>query len=261
MIEEKKISLKDSILMLKHMGYCKVLKIARNVNFQDSFLYTRLEMMIIEEEKKNEGRNEKLLVGLCECNFLLNNAVSEGLISICVPLLLNVASNKEENKEAQKEVEMALLALSNIPGCQKIEKEFFINEIKEIIQNQQEYRNLTHLAYQSSWKFLIDRYFNYESWKEVIVNELHFVREESKELEELSKSVDWKRKEEERGKEVKEALVIWRWFFVIGYCFEWCTLCCMEWEELIYSIVDMFQAAKDNHKDICNGCLGSLRRA
>eukprot|EP00770_Monocercomonoides_exilis_P002805 MONOS_2787.1-p1 / transcript=MONOS_2787.1 / gene=MONOS_2787 / organism=Monocercomonoides_exilis_PA203 / gene_product=unspecified product / transcript_product=unspecified product / location=Mono_scaffold00060:3828-4299(+) / protein_length=111 / sequence_SO=supercontig / SO=protein_coding / is_pseudo=false len=104
--------------------------------------------MIFEEEEKKEEKDEKLLVDLCECNLLLGSIFSSKLISICVPCLLKVASDKEENEEAQKEVEMALLALNNIGFC-KVEQELFLDKITEIIKYLQEHRNLTRLAYQS----------------------------------------------------------------------------------------------------------------
>ncbi|KAH7818384.1 uncharacterized protein MONOS_8091 [Monocercomonoides exilis] len=88
--------------------------------------------MIIEEKMMIEEKDEKLLVAL----------------------------SKEENEEAQKEVEMALLVLGNA-GYQEIEQELFLTEIKEIIKYHQVHRNLTQLAYQSAWQFLMNE-FEYE---------------------------------------------------------------------------------------------------
>ncbi|KAH7816355.1 uncharacterized protein MONOS_15034 [Monocercomonoides exilis] len=134
---------------------------------------------------------------------------------MCVPYLLKVALKKVENEEAQKEVEMALLASSSIGIFNSIKKELYLNEIKEIIQHHHEHHNLTRIAYQSAWQFFIDRFFNDKSLEEVIVNELHFPRETAKELEVLTRCIDWKKKEEENEekgrKETKEEVVLYRW--------------------------------------------------
>ncbi|KAH7818422.1 uncharacterized protein MONOS_8793 [Monocercomonoides exilis] len=167
--------------------------------------------MIIEEELKKEEKNEKLLVDLFECFILLNFCFPLNSLSICVPCLLKSSSNKEENKEAQTEVEVALLALSGAGYC-KLDKELFLDEIKEIIEYHQEHHNLTRIAYQSAWEFLIKRIIFENSLEEIIVNELHFAREAAKELEELSKCVDGKRKEGWKGgKETKEELLLMKW--------------------------------------------------
>eukprot|EP00770_Monocercomonoides_exilis_P000423 MONOS_420.1-p1 / transcript=MONOS_420.1 / gene=MONOS_420 / organism=Monocercomonoides_exilis_PA203 / gene_product=unspecified product / transcript_product=unspecified product / location=Mono_scaffold00007:27207-27823(-) / protein_length=132 / sequence_SO=supercontig / SO=protein_coding / is_pseudo=false len=73
------------------------------------------EKMIIDENEKKEGKNEKLLVDLCECYLLFYSGVfSSKMLSLCVPCLLKFALKKEEREKVQKEVEMALLALSCI---------------------------------------------------------------------------------------------------------------------------------------------------
>ncbi|KAH7825155.1 uncharacterized protein MONOS_1472 [Monocercomonoides exilis] len=118
MIEEKKLSLENLILLMKHVGYCYVLKNVWNLFFDRSPLGGRFEKMIFEEEKKKERKNKKLLIDLCECFVLLNNRINSELISICIPCLLKIALKKEENEETQKEVEIALLALSNISPYQ-----------------------------------------------------------------------------------------------------------------------------------------------
>ncbi|KAH7821387.1 uncharacterized protein MONOS_8165 [Monocercomonoides exilis] len=113
MIGEKKMSMENASLLLKHVGCCKVLKLVFFDEFEESSLNERFEKMINEEEmKEEEKRNEKLLIDLCECYISLNYLHSPEIISICVPCLLKVAMRKEENEEIQKEVEMALLALS-----------------------------------------------------------------------------------------------------------------------------------------------------
>ncbi|KAH7827005.1 uncharacterized protein MONOS_17350 [Monocercomonoides exilis] len=120
--------------------------------------------------------------------------------------LLKIALNKQEDEETQKEVELALLALNNT-GLIKNDKELHLNKITEIIKYHQEHHNLTQLAYQSAWRLLVNRLWVDNCLEEVIVNELHFVREAARELEELSKCVDWTRKDKENGgKEEKKEL-------------------------------------------------------
>ncbi|KAH7818841.1 uncharacterized protein MONOS_12323 [Monocercomonoides exilis] len=209
MIKERNISMENAILLLKHVGYCKELKHISFYSFNYSSLSERMREMIIDEnEKKKEEKNEKFLLDLCECYALLSYRCSYELLSIAVPCLLKVALKKDETEEAQKEVEMALLALGKI-GYRENKRELHLNEIKEIVYYHQEHQNLTRLAYQSAWQFLIKRFTKDRNLEDMIVNELHFGREATKALEDLSKSVDWKRKEE-RGKEAKEVLVIER---------------------------------------------------
>ncbi|KAH7828412.1 uncharacterized protein MONOS_15190 [Monocercomonoides exilis] len=109
---------------------------------------------------------------------------------MCVSCLLKVTLKKEEDEETQKEVEMALLALSCIYSHYEIEQKQYLNEIKEIIHYHQEHHNLTRLAYLYAWEFLILRLNTDKSLNEVIVNELHFIREARREIEDLSKCVD-----------------------------------------------------------------------
>ncbi|KAH7818833.1 uncharacterized protein MONOS_17983 [Monocercomonoides exilis] len=259
MIEEKTLSWGNAIMLLKHVGCCKELKSFFCYSFDDSLLSERMKEMIIEEERRIEEKNERLLVDLCECFTLLNfYIIPDEYRSIIVPPLLKAASKKEGNEETQKEVKMALLALSHVNTYFKIEQELYMNEIKAIIEHYHERHNLTQLAYQSAWRFLIKRFYNDESLEDIIVNDLHFAREARRELEDLSKSVNWKRKEE-RGKEVKEALVIWRWLDAIYEFLYSNTLWNEELAKLIASLVQMIRASRDNHKDICNGCFDILR--
>ncbi|KAH7822655.1 uncharacterized protein MONOS_7273 [Monocercomonoides exilis] len=118
MIEKKKFSIENTIFMLKHFVYCKALKVNPCLFGCFSSLNKRLEKMIIDEdEKKKEERNEKLLTDLCECYVILvDGHIGGEMLSICVPCLLKVALKKEENEEIQKDVEMALLTLS-YAGC------------------------------------------------------------------------------------------------------------------------------------------------
>ncbi|KAH7817734.1 uncharacterized protein MONOS_13864 [Monocercomonoides exilis] len=115
MIEEKKMSMENVIVLLKRMGYLKGLKDMYIYGFDISLLKRRIEKMIFDEDKKKiDVKNEKLLVDLCECYLTLVYDFSSEFLSICVPCLLKFALNKEESEKAQNEVEMALLALSSI---------------------------------------------------------------------------------------------------------------------------------------------------
>ncbi|KAH7822141.1 uncharacterized protein MONOS_5955 [Monocercomonoides exilis] len=110
------------------------------------------EKMIIDEEKKKEEKNEKLLTDLCECYLALlerKHFVPDDVLKIVVHYILRAASNKEESEEVQKEVEMALLPLSNIFPY-TVEKEEHEKELIEILLHHRQHHNLTHLAYQSA---------------------------------------------------------------------------------------------------------------
>ncbi|KAH7822214.1 uncharacterized protein MONOS_12492 [Monocercomonoides exilis] len=262
MIEEEKLTMGNAILLLKHMGYCNILKSIYIEDFFFSSFNGRFEEMIVDEEQNKEKRKENLLTGLCECYLLLNIGTSSQLISDCAPCLLKAALKKEENEEAQKEVEMALLALSCIDVCNIIERDLFLNEIKEIIQYHQKRCNLTQLAYQSAWGFLIKRFELDKSLEVVIANELHFIREARREVEELWKSVDWKKKEEEMGKTERKAMdIILRWFGPIGDYFYSCHLWNEEYVGLLRSIVDVLLASRDNHSEICEECVRLFKAA
>eukprot|EP00770_Monocercomonoides_exilis_P013983 MONOS_13930.1-p1 / transcript=MONOS_13930.1 / gene=MONOS_13930 / organism=Monocercomonoides_exilis_PA203 / gene_product=unspecified product / transcript_product=unspecified product / location=Mono_scaffold00906:1082-2464(-) / protein_length=283 / sequence_SO=supercontig / SO=protein_coding / is_pseudo=false len=182
------------------------------------------------------------------------------MLSICVPCLLKVAMNKDESKEAQKEVEMALLALSNI-GWEELDKEQYFNEIKEIIEYHQEHQNLTRLAYQSAWFFLLCRLNDDKSLEEVIVNELHFAREAARELEELAKNVNWKRKEEEeRGKDTKNERIFVMWLKIFDWYFRLCELQNEGNIGLICSLVQVLREAT-GYRIIVHLCILCLSRA
>ncbi|KAH7826752.1 uncharacterized protein MONOS_17337 [Monocercomonoides exilis] len=220
--------------------------------------------MIIDENEKKDEINEKFLVGLCECYLLLNEELSYEVLSICIHCLLKAASDKEKKKEIQKDVEIALLALSNIYEYYEVERELYLNEIKEIIKYHQKHHNLTRLAYQSAWQFLIIRLFSNRSLEGTIANELHFIRETRRELEELKCCVDWKKKEKQkrRGeKEGKEEYVLIRWLQSLDHYFRFCQSKTAEHSELIGIITQLFRAATDNHKYISARCLYLLRRA
>ncbi|KAH7820200.1 uncharacterized protein MONOS_8807 [Monocercomonoides exilis] len=260
MFVEKKLLMNDALVLLKHFGYYRVLKFSHVYGIEEASFYERFEEMIIDEEMKKKEKDEKLLVDLFECYLLLNNRFNSILFSICVPCLMKVALKKEGNEETQKEVEMALLALSNVLYLD-MGQELNLNDIKEIIQYQQEHHNLTRLAYQSVWQFLIYRFFNDKRLEDAIANELHLAREAKKEMEELMIYVDWKRTEEEREKETKEELILLRWLEVLNLYFSKCRLRNEEFVGLVGSIVRVFRAARDNYKEISNQCVYSLKKA
>ncbi|KAH7814980.1 uncharacterized protein MONOS_9237 [Monocercomonoides exilis] len=261
MINEEKLSLEKCTLFLKCVGYCKALKDIWNDGFQFSSLKRRFEEMIVKEDEKKEGKDEKLITDLGECNLFFGGSTSLELNSICVPCLLKVALNKEENEEAQKEVEMALLALSCIFSHFNIGRDLFLNEMKEIIQYHEKRHNLTRLAYQSAWWFLIILSFKDQKTIEVIVDELHFEREAARELDELMQSVDWKKKEEEeiKGKGKNEELVLKRWLQMFDNFF----VTCRKWNEecsgIVESIVQVLRAANDYRREIYKTCIYLLR--
>ncbi|KAH7823013.1 uncharacterized protein MONOS_10959 [Monocercomonoides exilis] len=156
---------------------------------------------------------------------------------------------------------MALLSLGNIGYCGDKEEMCF-KEMTEIIEYHQEHRNLTQLAYQSAWQFLIFRLNSGKNKNEVIVNELRFGEEATRELEELSKYVDWKDKKEGKGgKEEKELLVIGRWLYVIFYFFDSCNLWNEELAGLVGSLVSVFRASRDNHRETSNQCIYAFKTA
>ncbi|KAH7819560.1 uncharacterized protein MONOS_14524 [Monocercomonoides exilis] len=260
-IEEKKLTLENVILLLKHIRCYNTLKRIHLFGFEKASLGERIEKMIAEENlKKKEEKNEKLLIDLCECYISLYYLLSPEIISICVPCLLKVALKKEENEKTQKEAETALLALSNIK-FDFLNQGQYLNEIKEIIKHHQEHRNLTRLAYQSAWEFLVTKFLDDGSLKEVIVNELRFGREAARELEALSKCVDWKRKKEVRGKEKKEEIALLRWLQALVVFLSSSKLWNEEFIELIGSIVQVFRAARENKREISYWCISSLRNA
>ncbi|KAH7826960.1 uncharacterized protein MONOS_18594 [Monocercomonoides exilis] len=212
MIKEKKLSIESSILLLKHVGYCCVLKNAYSLRFEETPLCKRFKNIIIEEEEKKDEKNDNLLTDLCECYLLLNCEPSSKLISICVPCLLKIALKKEERCDNQKEVEMALLALSDIIQWNKVKRELYLNELQEIIKYHQKHQNLTRLAYQSAWMLLTNIFKHESSLLNIIMNELHFAKEARREMEELMGHVDWgKEKEERKNEKKKDMWIAKRW--------------------------------------------------
>ncbi|KAH7819569.1 uncharacterized protein MONOS_7029 [Monocercomonoides exilis] len=160
---------------------------------------------------------------------------------------------KEENEDAKKEAEMALLALNCIRNKYKVPEELYLDEIKEIIQHHQKRHNLTHLSYQSAWDFLINRFHTNIFLEDTIVNDLHFVREAAREIEELSKCVDWKKRkegEEKKEKKTKEEIVLVRWVRTLETFSRLCKLRNEELAVIIGIIVQLFRAAKFFSEDM-----------
>ncbi|KAH7828865.1 uncharacterized protein MONOS_17231 [Monocercomonoides exilis] len=80
MVKEKKMSMENAILLLKHAGYCKALKNVWSLGFNDSEMRRRFEKMIFEEEKKKEEKDDKLIVDLCECYLSLSGNFTSHLL-------------------------------------------------------------------------------------------------------------------------------------------------------------------------------------
>ncbi|KAH7815362.1 uncharacterized protein MONOS_18330 [Monocercomonoides exilis] len=250
MIEEKKLNWNNAFLLLKCIGNCSLLNNCYDFEFLHSSLLERFEELIFEEYKKIEEKNKMVFVNICECYLLFYNEVPHQLLSTCVSCLLIIALNKEETEEVQKKVEMALLTLSCIIEDFNIEKRLYFPDIKEIIEYHQKFHNLTQIAYQSAWEFLIKRRRNEDSLEEVIVNELHFAREATKEVEELAKCANWKRKG--KMKMGKEGIVISRWLKTLGKFLDLCKSWDDECDELIHCLVSRFREANDNYGEINN---------
>eukprot|EP00770_Monocercomonoides_exilis_P009517 MONOS_9471.1-p1 / transcript=MONOS_9471.1 / gene=MONOS_9471 / organism=Monocercomonoides_exilis_PA203 / gene_product=unspecified product / transcript_product=unspecified product / location=Mono_scaffold00392:49681-50822(+) / protein_length=343 / sequence_SO=supercontig / SO=protein_coding / is_pseudo=false len=256
MLKKRRMSIENTCILLKFIGYWKEMKCVWSLHFGETSLSKSLKKTIIDEEKRREGKNEKLLVELCECYLFLINTISAELMPICIPCLIKVALKKEESEEAQNEVETALMVMSSAGYWEFMEQELYLNEIKEIIQYHQEYHNLKRLAYQSAWQFLINRLFNDNNLEGMIVNELCFVREAARELDELLCCVDWKREIER-----EEVIALMRWFQTLALYFEFCHLWNEGYAELISIIVKAFRASRDDHREISKQCIHLLRKA
>eukprot|EP00770_Monocercomonoides_exilis_P005496 MONOS_5468.1-p1 / transcript=MONOS_5468.1 / gene=MONOS_5468 / organism=Monocercomonoides_exilis_PA203 / gene_product=unspecified product / transcript_product=unspecified product / location=Mono_scaffold00159:48287-52104(-) / protein_length=966 / sequence_SO=supercontig / SO=protein_coding / is_pseudo=false len=227
-------------------------------SFDESQLNKRIRKMIVDEEKKKEEVNEKFLVDLCECYLLHKDCyISEKLQNICIPRHLKIALNKEESEDAQKEKETALIALSNIDKHQEINKKLYQNCAIEIIKYHQEHHNLTRLAYQSIWQFYTNRQHKERELEEIIVNELHFFREASREMEELAKCVDWGKTEKELEK-TKEVQIILKWIQMIKRLTWNSRTWKDEFSELICCNVCLSRAARENESEIFEECSSLL---
>ncbi|KAH7823540.1 uncharacterized protein MONOS_11630 [Monocercomonoides exilis] len=214
----------------------------------------RLEKMIVDEDKKREKKNENLMIELCESFLMLFCNSHSETIKRCVRFLLVVAMNKGENEDTKKEVEMALLALSCSSRSLTLGKNRYLDKIAEIIQYDQKHHNLTQLAQQSAWKFLVDRFYNEAKIVRELVKELHFAREATRELNELTKHVLGKKKESE-WKKMKEALIIWGWVCTVKEAFFFVRSWKNEPNRLIRYLVRLCRAARETERDIFRKCI------
>eukprot|EP00770_Monocercomonoides_exilis_P005605 MONOS_5577.1-p1 / transcript=MONOS_5577.1 / gene=MONOS_5577 / organism=Monocercomonoides_exilis_PA203 / gene_product=unspecified product / transcript_product=unspecified product / location=Mono_scaffold00164:36320-37700(-) / protein_length=439 / sequence_SO=supercontig / SO=protein_coding / is_pseudo=false len=262
MIGDHEIPVENAVMLLKHIGRCKMKNDFVMSYFDRSLLNRRLKMIIIEEDRKKEGKNEKLLNDLCECYQTLRNKVdfvSDELVAIIVHCLLKIASNKEESEETREEVEMALVALNNNRENLRMKKEVYLNDITEIIKHHQKHHNLTLLAYQSAWQFLMFRFINESQLEHLIVNKLHFVREATREMEELMERVDRKKKKGEKGeketKEAKEMKVLSRWVLAVREYFWHFQLWNDENIGLIRCLVKLCKATRENERETFGKCM------
>ncbi|KAH7816104.1 uncharacterized protein MONOS_18253 [Monocercomonoides exilis] len=174
--------------------------------------------------------------------------VAERLCDVCLTHLFKVALNKDESEETRKEVEMALLALSNVNPCDKLNKELYLSSITEIIKYYQQSSKLTRLAYQSAWNFLINRYQYERGLEEVVLNELNFVKEAEKELEELQRCVDWE-KDESELREMEEVRVMQRWCKLVTDYIEMDSFNEETTCSLVACLVRLCRTAGDNRKN------------
>ncbi|KAH7816356.1 uncharacterized protein MONOS_15135 [Monocercomonoides exilis] len=151
------------------------------------------------------------------------------------------------------------MSLSCLNTFFKIERGIFLNEIKEIIKHHQEKRDLSRLAYQSAWQFLIYRLSLDKFFEDVNFVELHFPREVARELEELSKFLNLKKNEREKiGNETKEEIVLYRWLRISEVYFRRCRLWNEEFVGFVSSIVHMFLASRNHCEEIHYQCIISL---
>ncbi|KAH7815774.1 uncharacterized protein MONOS_18693 [Monocercomonoides exilis] len=217
----------------------------------------------ISKVYRKDSLNEKDFTDLCKSYLMLGSSVDGYFLHVCEPYLVNAASEKEENKEIQKEVEMALLALSAVEQWDVARPQAsHLNDTIEIIKYHQEHHNLTRLGYQSAWKYLNNRYYFDFELGEVVSDELHFMREAARELDELARCVDWKRKEgDKREREREEEYVLLRWLLTLEHFLRVCFVQNEEYVGLIGSIMSVFRASRDKNKNISFLCILSLEHS
>ncbi|KAH7824489.1 uncharacterized protein MONOS_17484 [Monocercomonoides exilis] len=230
-------------------------------NFDSSSLYDKFEEILNDEEKKQEEKNEKLEVDICECILSLHNKnydMSSDFLLICIPCLLNFVIAKEENEEARNEVEMALLSLSSISQyCEYSENELCLNKLAEIIKHHQVHQNLTPLAYLSAFRFFMNRVLGSNNSLKEHLDELHFVKEVTKQLEELTKCIDWKQKKN-GVLNTKEVRITKRWCKLLYLYFLSFTHETEEITECARCIIRLCKTAKDNYSEVTLLCVELL---
>ncbi|KAH7828041.1 uncharacterized protein MONOS_9338 [Monocercomonoides exilis] len=103
--------------------------------------------------------------------------------------------------------------------------------------------------------------FEQDRLEDTVANELHFVGEAARELEELARCIDWKKKEEMNKEEAKEEFALTKWDETIVIYFFRCELWNEELVELFRSMVRVFRAARENKREISYKCIYTLRNA
>ncbi|KAH7828863.1 uncharacterized protein MONOS_17230 [Monocercomonoides exilis] len=258
MLKDKKKSFLNALLLLKYVGFWKVMK-GISLDFTNKSLLKELKKMIIKEKDMKEKRNEKLLTDLCECIMMIfYQSLTGELHALSVSLLLKVALKKGNDKKTREEVEMALLALNGI--SKPLEQKYYLNEITDIIQYHQEHHNLTCLANQSAFHFLISRFKEDDSLKEVVLQKMHFVSEATKELDELNGSLNWDTHEKNFSEKMR-VRIITRWLYLIFNTFR------KEFNEIYGEVVELtacvsrvYALAKDYEMKIRKKCINLFYR-
>eukprot|EP00770_Monocercomonoides_exilis_P001998 MONOS_1983.1-p1 / transcript=MONOS_1983.1 / gene=MONOS_1983 / organism=Monocercomonoides_exilis_PA203 / gene_product=unspecified product / transcript_product=unspecified product / location=Mono_scaffold00038:66980-68247(-) / protein_length=403 / sequence_SO=supercontig / SO=protein_coding / is_pseudo=false len=249
MIEEKKLSIENALLLLKHLAHYKMMTYVYVESFPHSSLCYTLEKLIFDEMNKKEEKNVKLLADLCACFFTMNDERAyDEPVPAFASYLLNVVLNKKENEEVQNEEEFAFPTLSNARQVVK-GNECRSNEISETVRYQKDHHNLAHLACESSWRVLIEQSMIRIRFEKADFGELKFVDDATRELDELERKMDWKKKEGE-VKEINEVLMIMRWCYDIGKYFLVSQLNRNEFSQLIKSAERMYKSARSNHADV-----------
>ncbi|KAH7832412.1 uncharacterized protein MONOS_9324 [Monocercomonoides exilis] len=254
-IEEKRLSVENALLLLKQLGFNKKLKWNENMNYDYSVLRVRFESMIDKEDQKKEEKNERLLLDLCESHILLSERyISRESLKACLHCIMNVVLKKEENEEMKKDVEIALLGLSNSHILTEAENELDLYKITEIIKIHQHHRNLSLASFLSAFKIFVEMAPTKKELIEIYLSELHFVREAAKELEELVKRTN-ERKEGEKFDEMIEMIIIKKWCNMLQMYFAYCDYSEAECVGLIAALVQLFRAAKDASSDLSKQCI------
>ncbi|KAH7815980.1 uncharacterized protein MONOS_13777 [Monocercomonoides exilis] len=217
---------------------------------------------LLDELEDCDGNEQKQNIE--EMNGLMDELCEEEFRSVFT--INNFDKIEKMIEEKKLTLENTMMLMKHIAYCnalaEGLKKKLYLKEIEEIVKYHQEHHNLTQIAYQIVWRFIITQFKIDYSLENVIVNELHFAREATRELNELSKCVDWKRKEEEEGeKKTEEENRMKRWIRTLGFFNQSCALWNNEFIGLIGSIVQVFQAAKKNHRESCKECIFLFRNA
>ncbi|KAH7823792.1 uncharacterized protein MONOS_1873 [Monocercomonoides exilis] len=211
------------------------------------------------------------MIDLCECFLALFEGIpdaSKDTVAVSVRCVMKAAMSKEKDEKTQKEVEMALLALSNAKYFDCDNRVQFLDESVEIIKYHQEHHNLTRLAYQSAWCSIVNQASNDEKMGKTVENELNFCKEAERELDELLRCVNWRKNEKEIDENF-EVRLMKRWLRIINAYFFNNTLRGDEVLRLIACVVRLCQTVKNSSKTafgsgmfifqkIIRSCLGNV---